>query len=296
MIESGLPSSDRSPLVAPPPLKIEIQFQYMPDDLYEMLRPREELGREPTFPPWVSFLVRSAIVLFIVGDILYSSYLGGLAQGPRIPKTNLWLALGPCYFTAGWFALLIMIEKSVAHFQRRGSRLSPKQKRNLNRAIVIAGYVLLFLAVRWLEAPPFPLTRKWTPALLLGASLAPWLALFLYTLRPKANAARNEAAALWRSSPAFQRVRTVRIDHEGIHVTDKNFLSTYRWAHFREVWETMNLFVLVDENARRHALPTRAFDESQAMFFRSLAGTYITRSTFLLRRPGFPVVPVAKPV
>src|SRR5689334_15139886 len=95
-----------APVITPPPLRVELQFEYTPDELREGLRPPERAAgpkrRATHAVPLIGWLL--LLIAAVSGYIFLEAHVAPTAvptpAEPELPKVNLLLTLGPSYIAA----------------------------------------------------------------------------------------------------------------------------------------------------------------------------------------------------
>lgn len=290
-----------SQLNVTPPLKVVASFNYTIDDLREGLAPQDAEKRkkrtwQQSLVYWVIFAA-VAMVIFILLQRQSAMPRTSVAPSPE-PKHEFIDAkyiLIPS--TAAALAFTLFVAGIVASAKMSGE----KSKATRDRApIPIVGSVFLCVLLLIVAS----LLPEFVPDIKVDASsaslnliaFAPWIATFLIIVVLVLMLRGKALERQWNSKPGYQRRRTIALDEAGVRNGDELGESFYKWSYFKRAWEKPNVLVLVDESELRHILPKRAFEDVGGLeAARSLIGSYIADSKFLIQPVGFPVRPITVP-
>ncbi len=283
------------------PLKVVASFNYTIDDLREGLAPQDvEKRKKRTWQQslvyWVVFAAL-AMVIFIFLQRQSVTPRTGLtpSREPKHEFIDAKYILIPS--TAAALAFTLFVAGVVASAKMSGAKSETTRDR---APIPIVGSVfvcVLLLIVAGL-LPDFVPDIKVNPAesSLNLIAFAPWIVMFLIIIVLVLMLRGKTLERQWNSKPGYQRRRTITLDEAGVRNGDELGESFYKWSYFKRAWEKPNVLVLVDESDLRHILPKRAFEDVGGLeSARSLIGSHIADSKFVIEPAGFPVRPITPP-
>jgi len=174
---------------------------------------------------------------------------------------------------------------------------TPSSRRQTYIWLTLVGLAaVLMLVSRWLPRPaaapgqapaaaPEETWRDWVP------TFVPWFAILVfvwfflfYRVR------KGYVKKMWDSQPALHRLRMIRIDDEGISMSDSVSQNRMLWSGYTRFVESEHLFLLFLSGQQAELIPKRVFaDEEQIGQVRQLLAANISAP-----QSGFPVLPVGK--